>query len=48
MHTHDEPVCEGQGLSVEVMERIMTRPLDWCAGWPIRADGGWHGYRYRK
>jgi len=48
MHTHDEPVCEGQGLDVAVMERIMTRPLDWCDGWPIRADGGWHGYRYRK
>jgi DNA polymerase len=50
MHTYDEIVAEvpaGTG-SVEELERLMTTPLPWTAGWPIKAAGGWRGKRYRK
>jgi DNA polymerase bacteriophage-type len=50
MHTYDEivaEVLEGTG-SVEELERLMTQPLPWTAGWPIKAAGGWRGKRYRK
>ena len=50
LHTHDEPTCEvpaGFG-SVEEIERLMTVPLGWCVDWPVKADGGWVGHRYRK
>lgn len=50
LHTHDEPTAEviaGYG-SIEEFERIMVATDTWCADWPIRADGGWRGARYRK
>lgn len=50
LHTHDEMISEvpiGYG-SVEEYERLMTDCPDWCSDWPIRADGGWRGKRYRK
>ena len=50
MHTYDEIVCEvpkGFG-SVEELESIMKTLPCWAAGWPIGADGGWRGRRYRK
>lgn len=52
LHTHDEPCAEvkkGWGSVVE-FERLLTdtRRLPWCAGWPIKAAGGWRGRRYRK
>jgi len=50
MHTYDEVVAEvphGVG-SVEELESIMTTPMPWSEGWPIKAAGGWRGRRYRK
>ena len=50
LHVHDEIVSEarhGYG-SVDIYEEIMTRKPRWAADWPIRASGGWRGYRYRK
>lgn len=55
LHIYDELVAEvpqGTG-SVEELEEIMARTLPWMrlpdgTPWPVRADGGWRGYRYRK
>lgn len=50
MHTYDEVVAEvpiGTG-SVEHLEQLMTTPMPWTEGWPIKAAGGWRGERYRK
>jgi len=54
LHTYDEDVAEvkiGKG-SVEEAERIMGAMPAWATykglPWPIRASGGWAGYRYRK
>lgn len=48
LHTYDEIVCEGRGLTVERLESLMTDVPDWAGGWPIKAAGGWCGRRYRK
>ncbi|OYW62728.1 MAG: hypothetical protein B7Z31_00210 [Rhodobacterales bacterium 12-65-15] len=50
LHVYDEDVAEvpvGFG-SVEEFERIMGVLPEWCADWPIKANGGWRGKRYRK
>ncbi|MNW06365.1 hypothetical protein D3C71_2027570 [compost metagenome] len=50
LRVHDELASEvpkGFG-SVEEYERLMVPTAEWCRGWPIRADGGWRGERYRK
>lgn len=50
MHVHDEIIAEvphGFG-SIEEFEAIMEQTPHWAAGWPIKADGGWRGLRYRK
>lgn len=50
LHVYDEIVAEipiGTG-SVEAFEAIMMRRPPWASDWPIVADGGWRGRRYRK
>lgn len=50
LRIHDELASEvphGFG-SVAEYERIMCDVPWWAVGWPIRADGGWRGKRYRK
>jgi DNA polymerase len=55
LHTHDESVAEvpiGYG-SVEEFEKLMAVPPDWAKlpdgrPWPIKAAGGWRGFRYIK
>lgn len=54
LHTYDEIVCDvptGRG-SVEELELLMGTMPAWATyggmPWPIRAAGGWSGYRYRK
>lgn len=50
LHVYDEDVAEvPQGFgSVEEFERIMSTMPPWAADWPIKANGGWRGNRYRK
>jgi len=50
MHVHDEIVAEVDENfgSIEEFERIMATLPPWAAGWPLRAAGGWIGYRYKK
>lgn len=50
LHVYDENIAEvplGTG-SIEEFERIMSTMPPWAHDWPIRAAGGWRGYRYRK
>jgi DNA polymerase len=50
LHVYDEDVAEvpiGWG-SLEEFERIMGTMPSWAHDWPVRASGGWRGYRYRK
>ena len=49
-HVHDEIIAEVDPDfgSVEEFETLMTTLPDWAQGWPIKADGGWEGQRYRK
>lgn len=50
LHVYDENVAEvPQGFgSVEEFEAIMSAMPPWAHDWPVRADGGWRGRRYRK
>lgn len=50
LHVHDEIASEvptGFG-SLEEFERIMSIMPSYASDWPIKASGGWRGYRYRK
>lgn len=50
MHTYDEivaEVAEGTG-DVQRLESVMCDVQPWARGWPIKAAGGWSGWRYRK
>lgn len=50
LHIHDEVVCEvpeNYG-SIEEFEGIMSTLPQWASDWPIKANGGWRGKRYRK
>lgn len=50
LHVYDEDVAEVPESfgSIEEFERIMSTMPTWAAGWPIKANGGWRGKRYRK
>lgn len=50
MHVHDEVISEvdeGTG-DIKVFEQIMSVVPTWAQGWPVKAQGGWIGKRYRK
>jgi hypothetical protein len=40
-------VKPGEG-SIEDFEHQLTILPDWASGFPVEADGGWRGHRYRK
>lgn len=50
LHVYDEDAAEvphGFGSVKEFEARMSTMP-PWAQGWPIKANGGWRGRRYRK
>ncbi len=50
LRVHDEIIAQvpiGYG-SIFEFEQIMGSMPDWAEGWPVRAEGGWRGLRYRK
>lgn len=50
LHVYDEDIAEvphGYG-SVQELESIMSTMPAWAHDWPIKAQGGWRGRRYRK
>lgn len=50
MQVYDEIIAEILKLfgTLEEFERIMATMPPFAKDWPIRASGGWRGYRYRK
>lgn len=51
LHVHDEIVCEVMEAfnpSITRLEQIMSTMPEWAKGWPIHAQNGWIGNRYRK
>lgn len=50
LHVYDENIAEiPQGVgTIEEFERIMGEMPAWARDWPIKANGGWRGRRYRK
>lgn len=50
LHVHDEIIAQqpiGTG-DLSQFETLMSQMPTWCAAWPIRAQGGWIGHRFRK
>lgn len=50
LEVYDEVVLEvphGVG-TVEHVEGVLSTPAPFARDWPIRAEGGWRGHRYRK
>jgi DNA polymerase len=50
LHVHDEIIAEvpRDTKSLEEFEQIMSKMPDWAHDWPVKAQGGWRGERYRK
>lgn len=58
LHVYDEIVVEIPKLPpvpagavdrvIARVEEIMSQVPAWARGWPVRASGGWRGWRYRK
>lgn len=46
-HVHDEVICEVNGYSAEDIAEIMSRPIPWAKGLPLKADAYECEY-YRK
>lgn len=46
-HVHDEVICEVAGYSAKDIARIMSEPIDWAPGLPLKADAYECEY-YRK